>query len=586
VRQPSPGARAGAERLLRSGVAAPIRVHTAVQAVVLIGYRGEHRIEQEDVGLLTAFADLAQIAWRNAADHAAVRRAAELDSLTGCLNHGAFQGRLREEIARAERTGEGCALVLVDLNEFKAVNDTFGHLAGDALLRRVAEGLRASVRPYDHVGRYGGDEFAVLLPATDDDVARRLTDRVIAVISAVELAGGPRASASAGIAGWRPGDTADAMIERADHAMLEVKRTRRRVPDGYTTEEHAIPGSRERQRVRRLATAARIGARLARLLDEREIVDAAIVDLAASLGYEDSIVVRGEPDGLAVAAIGRSEDADHDDPASSETLRAAADAMRERRTELVSTSTLAVPVYVAGVVWGAIAIRSGPESPLGDADAELVQRVADHLGAALQTARVYDELEQTHEGTAAALAAALEAKDSYTGNHARSIADLAVAVAAELGLDDVQQRAVRYGALFHDIGKIAIPDAILNKPGPLTADELAVVRTHPEVGEQILSTVPFLAEVREIVRHDHERWDGAGYPDGLSGERIPIGARIVLVVDAYHAMRSDRPYRRRMRASSARAELLRHAGTQFDPAVVQALLTVLEREPEVELESA
>ena len=138
-------------------------------------------------------------------------------------------------------------------------------------------------------------------------------------------------------------------------------------------------------------------------------------------------------------------------------------------------------------------------------------------------------------------------------------------------------RDLRYGAIFHDIGKIAIPDAILNKPGPLTPAEFEVIKRHPIVGEQILAPVPFLDQVRRVVRHDHERWDGTGYPDGLKGRQIPIGARIVLAVDAFHAMISDRSYRKGMSEESARIELRTNAGSQFDPDVVDAFLRVLDR---------
>ncbi len=188
-----------------------------------------------------------------------------------------------------------------------------------------------------------------------------------------------------------------------------------------------------------------------------------------------------------------------------------------------------------------------------------------------------DRLEAAWLGTAEALAAALEAKDSYTADHASSIAELAVEVGAEFGMDEEALRDLRYGAIFHDIGKIAIPDAILNKPGPLTAAEFEVIKRHPIVGEQILAPVPFLEQVRRVVRHDHERWDGGGYPDGLKGRQIPIGARIVLVVDSFHAMVSDRSYRKGMSEESARLELRAHAGTQFDPDVVEAFLKVLDR---------
>ena len=237
---------------------------------------------------------------------------------------------------------------------------------------------------------------------------------------------------------------------------------------------------------------------------------------------------------------------------------------------------LVVPIDVGDELWGALVLRSAERGAFTAADAQLVEGVAEHVGAALRTAELVHKLDQTSLGTAEALAAALEAKDSYTAEHAASIAELAVQVGRVLGLEEDELRDLRYGAIFHDIGKIAVPDAILNKAAPLDAAELEIVRRHPLVGEQILAPVPFLAGVRRIVRHDHERWDGGGYPDGLRGEEIPPGARIVLVVDAWHAMTSDRPYRRAMDHPEARAELLAHAGAQFDPAVVTALLGVLE----------
>ena len=217
------------------------------------------------------------------------------------------------------------------------------------------------------------------------------------------------------------------------------------------------------------------------------------------------------------------------------------------------------------------------DQPFDAAETALLTAVARSVGHALERFWLEADRDAAYLGTAEALAAALEAKDDYTADHARSIADLAVEVGRELGLQERALRDLRYGAVFHDIGKIAIPDAILNKPGPLSAEEYEVVKSHPLAGEQILAPVPFFAGVRPIVRHDHERWDGEGYPDGLRGAEIPIGARIVFVVDAWHAMTSDRPYRAAMSPEAAREELLAAAGSQFDPRVVDAFLTCLDR---------
>ena len=212
-------------------------------------------------------------------------------------------------------------------------------------------------------------------------------------------------------------------------------------------------------------------------------------------------------------------------------------------------------------------------------DVRLVETVADQVGAALRSASLYEQLERAYLGTAQALVAALEAKDAYTAEHARSIVEQTQRVGARLGLDDAALRDLRFAAVFHDIGKIAVPEAILSKAGPLTAEERALMERHTIVGEQILAPVEFLAGVRVLVRHEHERWDGDGYPDRLAGEAIPLGSRIILACDALHAMTSDRPYRAALSLEDAVAELRRCSGTQFDPKVVEALLAVLDESP-------
>jgi diguanylate cyclase (GGDEF)-like protein/putative nucleotidyltransferase with HDIG domain len=177
-----------------------------------------------------------------------------------------------------------------------------------------------------------------------------------------------------------------------------------------------------------------------------------------------------------------------------------------------------------------------------------------------------------------ALAIALLERDRYTGEHSESVVEMAVAVARSLGLSSAQVEDVRAAALLHDIGKVGIPDAILNKPGPLTPAERTVMAEHPVIGERILRGIGGFAPVAEIVRHEHESFDGSGYPDGLVGDEIPIGSRIILACDAYHAMTSDRPYRARMSDADAFRELRRCAGGQFDPNVTAALVARLYHE--------
>jgi len=185
------------------------------------------------------------------------------------------------------------------------------------------------------------------------------------------------------------------------------------------------------------------------------------------------------------------------------------------------------------------------------------------------------ELNDAYQGTALLLGDVIEADDTYTGEHCKSVVRLAVDVARELGLDVDQQRNVEFGALLHDVGKIAVPKEIINKAGGLDDREWAIIKTHTIEGQKMLNRVGgFMREIGQIVRSSHERWDGDGYPDGLSGAAIPLEARIVAASDAFNAMTTTRSYRKAMPLSAAIAELDDNAGTQFDPDVVAALLTV------------
>jgi response regulator RpfG family c-di-GMP phosphodiesterase len=174
-----------------------------------------------------------------------------------------------------------------------------------------------------------------------------------------------------------------------------------------------------------------------------------------------------------------------------------------------------------------------------------------------------------------ALIAAVSARDTYTGDHSREVVEHSVAVAERLGLADEEVAEVANVALLHDIGKLKIPDAILHKPGPLDGEEWKVMHLHPIFGEQLVSEIPELAHLAPAIRAEHERWDGGGYPDGLTGEQIPIASRIVFACDAYHAMTSDRSYRAALPVVEAVAELGAGAGTQFCPSSAATLLEVV-----------
>jgi putative nucleotidyltransferase with HDIG domain len=200
----------------------------------------------------------------------------------------------------------------------------------------------------------------------------------------------------------------------------------------------------------------------------------------------------------------------------------------------------------------------------------LREAIVPQLATALESAQLIEEVRKQHLATIAALSRSIEAKDGSTGEHTERVSELVVELARRLGFSGADLDAIEIGALLHDIGKIGIPEAILNKPGPLDEEEWKVMRRHPLVSEHILAGVGLSPIVLQIARSSHERYDGEGYPDGLVGEEIPLPSRIVLVADAFDAMTSDRPYRRGRSVLEALGELHQHAGTQFCPAVVAA----------------
>ena len=388
-------------------------------------------------------------------------QAAITDAVTGLPNHRAVMGRLDEELSRSVRYQTSFAIVFVDLDHFKRVNDTWGHRAGDAILREVATRLSSNVRLEDFVGRYGGEEFAVILVGIDIVGVNEMAERLREVFSSqpcfwetedAQVVPIP-ITGSFGIAVYQlHGDTREELIESADSAMYQAKH-----------------GGRNRVCI---ADVERLMRARKQQPDERE------QDERSSTSEE-----------------------------------------RERQV---------------------------------------------HISTGLQ-----------------ALTSAATARDGYTAIHAHRLVEMAVATARQLGLPDEEQHMMRLGAILHDIGKIGIPDAILHKPGPLTEAEWRVMRTHPDIGRQILQEIGGVFEqLAAIVVAHHERWDGAGYPRHLAGEEIPLHARILTVVDAYDAMTSRRVYRAPLTVEQAKAELLRCSGTQFDPTVVKAFLHVLnERKP-------
>ncbi len=408
----------------RTAIAVPMAWNEELKGALSVGWTSMRWIEEEDRRTLEAIADLATVACHNAESYHQVQQAARTDALTGLLNHGAMQVRVREEIARARRDGTPLSFVIIDLDDFKRVNDVSGHQAGDEVLRQVAAVLHGELRPYDVVARYGGDEFVLLLPGSDENDARMVAERVRDAVEREQVG-----ACSLGVAEWHEPLNADGLLEHADRALLLAKRTGK----------------------------------------------------------------------------------------------------------------------------GRVAVANA------DVERELAMMQAQHGSpAAVQ-----------------ALAAAIEERDNYTNEHSEEVVHMARGVAMILGLAAEQVERIAHAALLHDVGKLAVPDEILHKRGPLTPEEWAVMAEHPVAGERILLRIPDLTPIAPVVRHEHEHWDGSGYPDRLRERKIPIGSRIILVCDAYHAMLTDRPYRAALTEAEAAAELRACAGRQFDPDVVDALLDLL-----------
>jgi diguanylate cyclase (GGDEF)-like protein len=709
------------------------------------------------------FGDAAALALDNAEIRARLEHQARTDSLTGLFNHSVFYERLLHSLQESSRTHMPLAVLMLDIDDFKHVNDVHGHAVGDELLRFLAEALRAIVRPEDIICRLGGEEFAVLMDGCGGEDAVRVAERVQRRLAAVDFPGIGRMTVSVGLSlGPEHAMNPRELAACAEAAMMTAKAQGKNQVVLYAEDETRRPDGpgieRDVRSIAHLKMLQSLTGKLNRLNDVREIGEAIAEELRSLVDYHNCrvFVVDGE-ELIPVAFLG-------DLTSGAESL--SLDILRKRvgegvtgrcvelgesinvgdaancefghlipGTDPIEESLLTVPLRYGTRVVGVIVVSKLGLNQFDEDDVRLLEVLAGHAAVAVENASLYESarreaesatsllefgrelatlvdledivgrvtelsaeilasrntsfylehdgvlrlraehghsaelaaelaerpypvdaldvsrdpyvmeprdyepligeapvpggryavapfdvdgrkgclvalverddfgerelallgglaqqaklaianassyegLERTFVSTVEALANALEANDEYTSTHARWITDLSLRVGRELGLDDRALKRLELGALLHDIGKIGIPSDVLAKPGRLTAAERKIVQTHPELGERIIAPIDRLQGVRPIVRHCHERWDGRGYPDGLSGEDIPLESRIIFVCDAYHAMTTDRPYRRRLSHREAVRRLAEAAGSQFDPYVVEVALRVLEQ---------
>lgn len=242
-------------------------------------------------------------------------------------------------------------------------------------------------------------------------------------------------------------------------------------------------------------------------------------------------------------------------------------------------SCICVPLRYENRIVGVMSVTNiVSEQQFTQDNLKVLQIISDIAALAVENLRLFRKSQRNFLNTVAALAAAIDAKDSYTRGHSERVASYAVAIASEFGLSEQDKTSVETAALLHDIGKIGVPDHILDKPAKLTDKEYMVVKMHPYTGAQIIQPIEMLSDVLPLVLAHHERYDGTGYIEGAEGEQIPIGARIIAVADAFEAMTSERPHRSAFSITKAVAELKEKSGTQFDPEVVKAFLKVLKQQ--------
>ena len=470
-----------------TAMALPIFYADHLHGVLYVETKDRVDFSEEESLLLHTLADLIAGAYHNALTFQRAQEQAITDGLTGVKTHRFFMEALSSEWKRSSRAGRSFALVLMDLDRFKFVNDFYGHLEGDLVLQRVGQILETNCRRSDVVARYGGDEFVILMPETTMEQARQLSSKLRGWVASDPLLREKNISASFGIASYPlHGSSPQELIQVADASMYLSKH---QGGNTVSTADHVDPA--EARRWKRDVLEAYLGVTLKRLF---------------ATGPE---------------------------------------AFEEIYQRLRQFSESLPPAEASGTK-----SIEGPQA--------LPQSILD---------------------TVTSLAYAIDAKDQYTQGHSQKVAAYAALLAEAIGMSDSEVEEIRLGAVLHDVGKVGIPEQILNKNGPLNPEEWVTMQSHVTFGGKLLEPLAPLARIREMLLHHHEFFDGSGYPDAMTGTNIPVGARIITIADSYDTITSDRSYKKGRTAEEALKELQRCAGAQFDPELVAAFVRAMRQQP-------
>ncbi|MEP6910647.1 MAG: response regulator [Actinomycetota bacterium] len=576
-------------------ISAPLVADGEAFGAVLVALPASVQAEA-DPELVAAVADLASAALANERRLAFTHAEARRDALTGLANKRAFDECLEHALAEAAEDGKIVSLVLFDLDDFKEVNDQEGHLVGDEVLSEVGRVLMRVVRADDEVFRVGGEEFTMVVDGAAT-VATGIAERVRDAL-AEHRRGHELPTISAGVAAYPTNATTpEDLMRKADIALYAAKfagKDRVQVfGDGAesartqtaSVQLHALPHPpRVDERGLRLLVVDDDAALRILLRTTFEVVDIDVEEADSAEAAAQRIANRPPDvvvldvtmpgmDGVtfcrqlksdpATAGIGVVLLTGSESGIESAAKECGADAFLRKPFSPLELLN-AVERIAGGLYEGPY--RTGSEPP----EEQLILYAQD-LRRLLEVERGQRSLiQRAYRETVTALASALESKDTGTGAHSQRVQRYATELA---GIEPalLEDASIEYGFLLHDVGKIGIPDNILLKKSALTDSERRLVETHTVLGEQLLSGVALLqGQGLQIVRHHHERWDGGGYPDGLGGTEIPLGARIFAVADALDAMTSDRPYRKARSWEAAADEITAQQGRQFDPSVVEA----------------